>query len=50
MITLRYALKDAKIQIADEASFKSGDTTLPAGTFIVPAVDASQHSNRSPPS
>ncbi len=36
MITLRYALKDTKIQIA-EKEFKSGDTTLPAGTFIVPA-------------
>ena len=40
MITLRYALKDTKIQIA-EKEFKSGDTTLPAGTFIVPAATLS---------
>ena len=40
MITLRYALKDTKIQIA-EKDFKSGDTTLPAGTFIVPAATLS---------
>jgi hypothetical protein len=36
LITLRYALKDVPIQIA-EASFKSGDATLPAGSFIIPA-------------
>ena len=36
MVTLRYALKDVPIQIA-EASFKAGDATLPAGTFVVPA-------------
>ena len=36
LITLRYALKDADIQIA-EAAFKSGSAEIPAGSFIVPA-------------
>jgi len=36
MITLRYQLKDVDLQIA-EASFKSGSTTIPAGSFIVPS-------------
>jgi hypothetical protein len=36
LITLRYALKDADIQIA-EASFKSGSRDLPAGSFLIPA-------------
>jgi hypothetical protein len=36
LITIRYALKDQDIQIA-EASFKSGSTDLPAGTFLIPA-------------
>jgi hypothetical protein len=35
-ITLRYALKDVDIQIA-EAEFKSGSVQIPAGSFIVPA-------------
>jgi hypothetical protein len=34
MITLRYRLKDLKVQAA-EAEFKQGDTTFPAGSFIV---------------
>ena len=34
MITLRYRLKDFKVQAA-EKEFKQGDTTLPAGSFIV---------------
>jgi hypothetical protein len=34
MITLRYRLKDLKVQAA-EKEFKQGDVTLPAGTFIV---------------
>ena len=34
MITLRYRLKDLKVQAA-EKEFKQGDTTLPAGSFIV---------------
>ncbi|MCI0491157.1 MAG: hypothetical protein L0229_31595 [Blastocatellia bacterium] len=34
MITLRYRLKDLKVQ-AVEASFKEGDTEFPAGSFIV---------------
>ncbi len=41
MVTLRYGLKDASIKIA-EASFKEGDTTYPAGTFLVaPAAGSS---------
>src|SRR3954465_7038657 len=47
MITLRYRLKDLKVQAA-EKEFKQGDTTFPAGSFIVsgdaakvrPAVEA----------
>jgi hypothetical protein len=47
MITLRYRLKDLKVQAA-EKEFKQGDATFPAGTFIVsgdaaavrPAVEA----------
>jgi len=34
MITLRYRLKEFKVQAA-EKEFKQGDTTLPAGSFIV---------------
>jgi hypothetical protein len=34
MITLRYRLKDLKIQAA-EKEFKQGDVTFPAGSFIV---------------
>lgn len=34
MATLRYQLKDIPVKIAEE-SFKSGDQTLPAGSFIV---------------
>ena len=37
LITLRYALKDADIQIV-EKEFTSGSTKLPAGTFIIPAA------------
>ncbi len=40
-ITLRYALKDTDIQIA-EASFKSGPTNIPAGSFLIPASAFSQ--------
>ena len=36
LVTLRFALKDADIRIA-EKEFPAGSTTLPAGTFIVPA-------------
>jgi hypothetical protein len=47
MITLRYRLKDLKVQ-AVEKEFKQGETTFPAGSFIVsgdaarvrPAVEA----------
>ena len=47
MITLRYRLKDLKVQAA-EKEFKQGDITFPAGSFIVsgdaarvrPAVEA----------
>ena len=34
MITLRYRLRDMKIQ-AVEKEFKHGDATLPAGTFVI---------------
>ncbi|MBI3262694.1 MAG: hypothetical protein HYZ58_06030 [Acidobacteria bacterium] len=34
MITLRYRLKDLKVQAA-EKEFKNGDVTFPAGSFIV---------------
>ncbi len=40
-ITLRYALKDTDIQIA-ESSFKSGPTNIPAGSFLIPASAFSQ--------
>jgi hypothetical protein len=36
LVTLRYALKDVDIQIA-ETSFKEGKTEVPAGSFIIPA-------------
>ena len=36
MVTLRYALKDVPVQIA-ETSFSTDGTALPAGTFVVPA-------------
>ena len=42
MITLRYRLKDVKVQ-ATEKEFKQGDVTFPAGSFIVsgdPATSA----------
>jgi hypothetical protein len=34
MITLRYRLKDLKVQAA-EKEFKQGDTTFPAGSFVI---------------
>ncbi len=34
MITLRYRLKNLKVQAA-EREFKQGATTFPAGSFIV---------------
>jgi hypothetical protein len=40
MITLRYRLKDLKIQ-AVEQEFKQGDATFPAGTFVI-SGDASK--------
>jgi hypothetical protein len=36
MITLRYALKDVKVKIA-EAGFDAGSVKVPAGSFLVPA-------------
>jgi len=36
MITLRYRLKDLKVQAAEQ-SFKDGNTEFPSGSFIVPA-------------
>ncbi len=41
MVTLRYGLKDVPIQIA-ESSFTANGTTLPAGTFVVPASAGAQ--------
>ena len=41
MITFRYQLKDVTIKIA-EAAFKSGNTSIPAGSFIVPASAAKE--------
>ena len=40
MATLRYALKDVAIQIA-EKPFTAGGATFPAGTFLIPASAAS---------
>ena len=39
MITLRYRLKDLKVQAA-EKEFKQGDTTFPAGSFVIPGDSA----------
>jgi len=39
MITLRYRLKDLKVQAA-EKEFKQGERTLPAGSFIVTGGEA----------
>lgn len=39
LVTLRYALKDAAVQIA-EKPFTAGGTTFAAGTFLVPASAA----------
>jgi hypothetical protein len=36
LVTLRYRLKDLKVQAAEEA-FKSGAAQFPAGTFVIPA-------------
>ncbi len=36
LITMRFRLKDLKVQ-ANEASFKSGDTEIPAGSLIIAA-------------
>jgi hypothetical protein len=36
MITLRYQLKDIKVEVAEDA-FKAGSVSIPAGSFIVPA-------------
>jgi len=41
LVTLRYALKDVDVQIA-EAGFKAGAVQVPAGSFIVPAASFSQ--------
>jgi hypothetical protein len=40
LITLRYGLRDVKIQIA-EKPFTAGPVTYPAGTFLIPASAAS---------
>jgi hypothetical protein len=40
MVTLRYQLKDLKVQAA-EKEFKQGDTTFPAGSFVI-AGDAAR--------
>ena len=36
MVTLRWRLKDVPVKIAEE-SFKAGEKTIPAGSFVVPA-------------
>jgi hypothetical protein len=36
MITLRYQLKDIKVEVAEDA-FKVGSVSIPTGSFIVPA-------------
>lgn len=36
MITLRYQLKDIKVEVAEDA-FRAGSVSIPAGSFIVPA-------------
>jgi hypothetical protein len=36
LVTLRYRLKDLKFE-AVEQSFKSGDTDIPAGSFLIPS-------------
>ena len=38
LVALRYRLKDVKFE-AIEQSFKSGDTEIPAGSFLIPASD-----------
>ncbi|MEO8028819.1 MAG: M14 family zinc carboxypeptidase, partial [Bryobacteraceae bacterium] len=38
MVTLRYRLKDAKVQVA-ETAFQSGGKTIPAGSFVVPGSE-----------
>ncbi len=40
MVTLRYRLKDLKVQAA-EKEFKHGDVTFPAGSFVISAGAAS---------
>ncbi len=42
LITLRFRLKDLKVQ-ANEQSFKSGDSEIPAGSFIVAANQPDAH-------
>ena len=41
LITLRYALKDIPVQIA-ETVFTAGGKTIPAGSFIIPAASLSK--------
>ena len=42
LITLRFRLKDLKVQ-ANELSFKSGDSGIPAGSFIITANQPDAH-------
>jgi hypothetical protein len=39
MITLRYGLKDVRVQIA-EAAFQAAGATVPAGSFLIPTASA----------
>jgi hypothetical protein len=45
MITLRYRLKDLKVQ-AVEQSFKDGATEFPAGSFIVPVGESGKNAGK----
>jgi len=42
LVTLRFRLKDLKVQ-ANELSFKSGDSGIPAGSFIIAANQPDAH-------
>ncbi|MGH9834118.1 MAG: M14 family zinc carboxypeptidase [Blastocatellia bacterium] len=42
LITLRFRMKDLKVQ-ANELSFKSGDSEIPAGSFIIAANQPDAH-------
>ena len=45
MITLRYRLKDLKVQAVEQA-FKEGNTEIPAGSFIIPVNQSGKDVHR----